>query len=294
MWKAAVRQGAAARCLATALLLGCALPVLAAQPAVTVAAAPAATPRLADGHPDLNGNWIGPTGSGTTLAYPRGAAPEGSINAGMMSPEVAARALKLMQETGKGQAAASFGPDANPPAWKSEALRQKAAQLWQDGSRTDAVVLCGQPGVPRVGGPSKIVQTTNEVVFLYADPSGMVWRIVPTDGRAFRTHLDPSFYGDAVGHWEGDTLVVETRNFNDETWFGEYGYFHGERMRIIERLTRSGDTLAWQATVEDPDVLTAPWVKVPVEMHRSDRQLEEPDRCVASPVDAGHHEERVP
>jgi hypothetical protein len=212
----------------------------------------------------------------------------------MMSPEIAASALKLMQETGKGQAAASFGPDRNPPAFRTEALRQKAAQLWQDGSRTDAVVLCGQPGVPRVGGPSKIVQTAREVVFLYADPSGMVWRIVPTDGRGFRTHLDPSFYGDAVGHWEGDTLVVETRNFNDETWFGEYGYFHGERLRVIERLARRGDTLTWQATVEDPDVLSAPWVKAPVEMHLTDRQLEEPDRCVASPVDAGHHEERVP
>ena len=271
---------------AIALLMCC--------PVTAQAAGSAATPRLADGHPDLNGNWSGPTGAGSTLEYPRGAAPQGSINAGMMSPEVAARALKLMQETGAGQAAASFGPDRNPPAWKSEALRQKAAQLWQDGSRTDAVVLCGQPGVPRVGGPSKIIQTKGELVFLYADPSGMVWRIVPTDGRGFRTRLDPSFYGDSVGHWEGDTLVVETRNFNDETWFGEYGYFHGEQLKVTERLTRSGDTLTWQATVEDPEVLTTPWVKPPVAMHRTGRQLEEPDRCVVAPVDAGHHEERVP
>jgi hypothetical protein len=287
MHYSARRSPALARLLA-------ALGLLLAGAAAGAGPGAATTPRLPDGHPDLNGNWIGPTGAGSTIAYPRGAAPEGSINAGMMSPEVAARALKLMQETGTGQAAASFGPDRNPPAYKTDALRQKAAQLWQDGSRTDAVVLCGQPGVPRVGGPSKIVQTAREVVFLYADPSGMVWRIVPTDGRDYRKHLDPSFYGDAVGHWEGDTLVVETRNFNDETWFGEYGYFHGERMRVVERLTRLGDTLTWQATVEDPDVLAAPWVKPPVEMHLTDRQLEEPDRCVASPVDAGHHEERVP
>ncbi len=268
--------------------------VMAAAALLLAGAAAAATPRLADGHPDLNGNWVGPTGSGSTVAYPRGAAPEGSINAGMMSPEMAARALKLMQDTGKGQAAASFGPVKNAPAWKSEALRQKAEQLWQDGSRTDGVVMCGQPGVPRVGGPSKIIQTASELVFLYADPSGMVWRIVPTDGRDFRKHLDPSFYGDSVGHWEGDTLVVETRNLNDETWFGEYGYFHGEHMRVTERLSRDGDTLTWQATVDDPDVLSAPWVKAPVKLQRTDRQLEEPDRCVAAPVDAGHHEERVP
>ena len=258
-----------------------------------VAAAPA-TPRLPDGHPDLNGNWIGPTGSGSTVAYPRTAAPEGSISAGMMSPEVAARALKLMQDTGKGQAAAAFGPAKNPPAYKTEAMRKKTEQLWQDGSRTDSVVECGQPGVPRVGGPSKIIQTASELVFLYGDPSGMVWRIVPTDGRDFRKRLDPSFYGDSIGHWEGDTLVVESRNFNDETWFGEYGYFHSEQMRVTERLRRAGDVLTWQATVEDPQVLSTPWVKAPVEMHRTDRQLEEPDGCVIEPVDAGHHEERVP
>jgi len=274
------------------LMLACAFAWQAA--AVAASSAQGATPRLPDGHPDLNGNWIGPTGSGSTVAYPRAAAPEGSISAGMMSPEVAARALKLMQETGKGQAAASFGPVKNAPAYRTEALRRKTEQLWQDGSRTDNVVLCGQPGVPRVGGPSKIIQTATELVFLYADPSGMVWRIIPTDGRDFRKRLDPSFYGDSVGHWEGDTLVVESRNFNDETWFGEYGYFHSEQMRVTERLTRSGDVLTWQATVVDPQVLSAPWVKAPVELRRTDHPLEEPDRCAIEPVDAGHHEERVP
>ena len=61
--------------------------------------------------------------------------------------------------------------------------------------------------------------------------------------------------GDSVGHWEGDTLVIDTTNFNDRY------HFHGssENLHVIERLTRSGDTLLYRATVDDPDTFTKPW-----------------------------------
>ena len=98
-----------------------------------------------------------------------------------------------------------------------------------------------------------------ELIFLYEEISGDVYRIIPTDGRKHREDANPSYYGDAVGHWEGDTLVVETTNFVEETWFGEDGYFHSDAMRVIERFWRVGENLAYQVTVDDPKVLTQPW-----------------------------------
>jgi hypothetical protein len=66
--------------------------------------------------------------------------------------------------------------------------------------------------------------------------------------------------GDSVGKWEGDTLVVDVTGFNEETWLEWPGYFHTNKMHVIERLRREGNTLHYQVTVEDPDVLTQPWV----------------------------------
>jgi hypothetical protein len=62
-----------------------------------------------------------------------------------------------------------------------------------------------------------------------------------------------------VGKWEGDTLVVDVVGFNEETWLAWPGYFHTNRMRVIERLTRDGNNLKYTVTVEDPDVLMQPW-----------------------------------
>ena len=71
----------------------------------------------------------------------------------------------------------------------------------------------------------------------------------------------PGYYGDPVGHWEGDTLVVETVGFNDIGWLtARGGYFHSYELRVIERFRREGDTLHCQVTVDDPEVLLEPWV----------------------------------
>jgi hypothetical protein len=76
-------------------------------------------------------------------------------------------------------------------------------------------------------------------------------------------NANPSFYGDSVGHWEGDKLVVDVTNFVADSWFGEDGYFHTEAMHVIERFWRDGENLVYQATVEDRCVLTAPWTMPP-------------------------------
>ena len=67
-----------------------------------------------------------------------------------------------------------------------------------------------------------------------------------------------------IGHWEGNTLVVDTWGFSSNTWFDQIGgYFHSENMHVIERFRRDGNTLTWTATVHDPDVLLEPWTTTP-------------------------------
>jgi hypothetical protein len=98
------------------------------------------------------------------------------------------------------------------------------------------------------------------------------FRIIPTDGRAHDPEAFPTYRGDAVARWEGDTLVIDVRTFNDRTWIasalrgGGGGYFHSYEMRVIERLRRDGNTLYYQATVEDPEVLLEPWTMNAVQM----------------------------
>jgi hypothetical protein len=114
-------------------------------------------------------------------------------------------------------------------------------------------------GVPRIGPPNKIVQTANEVIFLYENQNQ--FRVVPTDCREHDPVLkyDQSFNGLAVGCWQGDTLVVTSMGFTDRTWLHWSGYIHSNEMTVIERLRRQGDTLIYQATVEDPVMFLEPW-----------------------------------
>ena len=155
------------------------------------------------------------------------------------------------------------------------------------------MLRCFAPGVPRIGPPDKIVQRAGEAVFLYEDVSGSFFRIVPTDGRPHPTNNEPSFLGDAVGHWEGDTLVVETKNFNDQTWLTDNGAFHTADLRVVERLRRTADTLEWGATAHDAAVLAEPWELAKRVARLTDIEIVESppciDRSLAHMVDDSHH-----
>ena len=160
--------------------------------------------------------------------------------------------------------------------------------------KLDTALRCQPPGVPRIGPPDKIVQTAKEVVFLYDDLNGPFFRIVPTDGRAHRPATAwRGYLGDAIGKWEGDTLVVETTNFNDETWLADNGAFHTKDLRVVERLRRTGDKLEYRATSYDPAVLAEPWEGRVRNLQITDQELEEPVRCedrdLAHMVDNSHH-----
>lgn len=125
----------------------------------------------------------------------------------------------------------------------------------------DPTVHCFQPGVPRVFGmpmPFEIVQTPNKIVILYE--AFRSYRIIPTDGKKPAGESLPSFNGDSVGRWEGDTLVVDVTNFNGRIWGPGNMKVTSDAYRVVERYTVSGDTIAYEATIEDPKVLTQPYV----------------------------------
>lgn len=112
-----------------------------------------------------------------------------------------------------------------------------------------------------VGALGQIVATPELVVMLSETFHG--YQLIPTDGRPHRDYLPPSYRGDAVGHWEGDTFVVEVENFTGDTWIWAEGRvsFHSDALRVAERYQRvDAETLVIDATVYDPEVLTEPWV----------------------------------
>jgi hypothetical protein len=151
----------------------------------------------------------------------------------------------------------------NLPLYKPE-YWDKVQDLDVNGNFKDPVIKCYPEGLPRIGAPSKIVQTATEIVFLYQTKN--TFRVIPIDGRdhdPIRSQ-DLLYYGDSVGKWEGDTLVIESVGFTDESWLAWPGYFHTNNMRIVERLRRDGNKLTWQATVYDPEVLMQPWQMDPV------------------------------
>lgn len=169
-------------------------------------------------------------------------------------------------------------PSENAPAYKPEfTAKVKAADVNQ--TQADNTFACGKPGVPRLGPPRKIVQTPNELLFFYEDMSGDQYRVVPFAAK-HRADVDPSFNGDSIARWEGDTLVVEATNFVTDTWFGEYGYIHSDAMKVTERFWKQGANMAYQVIVEDPMMLAKPWVQGARLIQPSEDLLQETPMCV--------------
>jgi hypothetical protein len=169
------------------------------------------------------------------------------------------------------------------PSYKPE-IAEKVKELASRQGYTDPTWKCAQPGVPRVGPPFKIVQRPGEAVFIYTDFGvtwvGMLARVIPTNGGPIPDGFDPSFYGNSVAHWDGDTLVVDSQNFVTSTWMASGGYIHSDTMRVQERLKRVGRQLQYDVTVRDPEFLTQPWVKAPLLLDPTDTPLVETPPCV--------------
>jgi len=126
---------------------------------------------------------------------------------------------------------------------------------------TLSAVGCFPPGMPRLylqPFPMEIVQTPGRVLMLFEFNHFI--RQIFTDGRPHNTALGPTWLGDAIGHWDGDTLVVDTVGFNDKTWVDRAGHPHSTQMHLTERIRRvDKNTLTDDITIEDPIAYTKPW-----------------------------------
>ena len=125
----------------------------------------------------------------------------------------------------------------------------------------DPAFQCFPPGVPRIylhPFPMQIVVTPKELIMLFEYDHNA--RHIYTDGRRHPPDLSPSYMGDSIGHWEADTLVIDTVGFNDKTWLDRAGHPHSDQLHVTERLRRiAADRLQIDFTIEDPVAYTQPF-----------------------------------
>jgi len=145
---------------------------------------------------------------------------------------------------------------------------------------SDTVERCYMAGFPRtiyLPYPFQILQTKDAVMIL--SEYVHTWRWIPTVPYP-RYDGYESWIGDARGHWEGNTLVVETIGFNDMTWFDHVGDFHSDALKLTERFTRTAaDTMTYEVTVEDPKVFSRLWkMRMPIYLQKDMTRVLE-DEC---------------
>jgi hypothetical protein len=227
-----------------------------------VPSAKSAVPRASDGKPDLTGIWQG----GSTV---RGS----------------------WQEANQGNGVGGSGKNPNAPAVLSASDRpaaaekapyqpwaaQKVLESYKIRAIDDPDAQCLPPGIPRTSVlglfPTQIVETPQQIVFLYEYMHE--YRVVPINAK-HRDDIAPTYMGDSVGHWEGDTLVVDVTGFNDKTWLVGAGTFHSESLHVVERYTRvDKDQIDYDITMEDSKVLAKPWIIRTHLMLREGTHLEE-------------------
>jgi hypothetical protein len=212
-------------------------------------------PRAADGHPDLNGIWQAMNEANYDIQAHM-AKPALQVRRGPYGPIPAASVLAMGAVGAVPPGLGIVEGDEIP--YKPDALAKKKDNQdhWAD---LDPEVKCYLPGVPRANYmpyPFQILQSQKAIFFAY-EYAGAVRNIYLKDpGPA---PVD-SWMGQSVGHWEGETLVVDVTGFNDSTWFDRAGNYHSEALHVVERYTRtSPETMNYEATMDDKNVFTRPW-----------------------------------
>jgi hypothetical protein len=207
-------------------------------------------PRATDGHPNLNGIWQ-------------------AMGTAHWDIEAHSAAPGAVRELGAaGAVPAGLGiVEAGELPYKPAALTKKK-ENFANRLKLDPEIKCYLPGVPRATYtpfPFQIVQSKEHVMLVheYAGAVRTVYMENQTDAPA------DSWMGWSNGHWDGESLVVDTRGFNDQTWFDRAGNFHSDALHVVERFTpRSAETLLYEATIEDPSVFTRPWkISLPLYRH---------------------------
>src|SRR4030095_8975977 len=219
------------------------------------AAAP--TPRLPNGKPDLTGSWQGAGG---------GQQGSGGDMFRRCTPFQSKGCMEGTNKRGAGPFMSATRLDQRQPLYKPE-YWDKIIELDQWTNKYDPVMTCLPLGVPRQGAPARIFHTENDITMIYrggADGGGgyAESRMIPPDGRPHdpQRALQYTYMGYTVGRWEGDTLVLDSIGFTDETWLGRGGFFLFDQMRVVEKFTRTGNQILYEVTIEDPEVLVEPWV----------------------------------
>jgi hypothetical protein len=221
-------------------------------------------PRV-NGRPDLSGVWQAeaePRGPGL---YGLGESPNSKYFRDILS---------------------DFKPDEQPltPAGV-ELMRQHAAA----GPNGNPSLNCMPDGVPHADllpEPFKIIQTPTEILMLYEVET--IFRQIFIDGRKQLINPAPAWLGYSVGKWDGDTLVVDTRGFNDKSWLDARGHGHSEDMRVEERIARRDfGHLDVAVTIEDPKVFTKPFTIHFTELLLPDTDVFE-HICAENEKDAAH------
>jgi hypothetical protein len=137
----------------------------------------------------------------------------------------------------------------------------KKKENFENRTTADPETKCYLPGVPRITYtpfPFQIAQNSQQVSILYEYAHAV--RFIYTNGSDHPPgHID-WWLGDSRGHWERNTLVVDSNDFNDQTWFDKAGNFHSDALHVVERYTLTDpDHIDYQVTVDDPKVFTRPW-----------------------------------
>jgi hypothetical protein len=202
----------------------------AAQTSATTTYTP---PRTPNGQPDLQGIWQ----VLNTAAW-----------------DIQDHAARLGVPAGKGVV------EGNEIPYQPSALAKKKENFEQRAT-LDPETKCYLPGVPRITYmpyPFQIIQQADKVAIVYEYVRAV--RYVFMNGNPHPPgHID-WYMGDSRGRWEGNTLVVDVIDFNDETWFDRAGNFHSDALHVVERFTPTGpDHLLYEVTIEDPKVFTRPW-----------------------------------
>ena len=199
-------------------------------------------PRTADGKPDFSGVWQ-------------------ALNTA---------AWDLQDHTGQlGVPPGQGVVEGNEIPYQPAALAKKRENFASRATADPAEASCFLPGVPRatyMPFPLEIVQTPQKIAIAYEFAHAL--RAISMDGSPHPDGLPDTWMGDSRGHWEGDTLVVDVRNFNADTWFDHAGNFHSDALHVVERYTlRDADHIQYEASLEDPKVFTRAW-KISMPLYR--------------------------
>lgn len=221
--------------------------------------------RLSDGQPDVQGIWGAALAGAFSLTNPMTGGDDFAVRLG--GPPIRRPSRIVDPADGK----VPYQP------W-AEALQARQAIAWENATRAweiDPQSRCLLSIAPRLSllpTPFRIIQTPGTVLFIWEDYHA--YRVVPLDGRPHPGANVKLWMGDARGHWEGNTLVIDTTNINAKGRLSVVGDFLSEHAHVTERLTFvDAETMNYEATIEDATVFTRPWTMRAVEKRKADYEF---------------------